>query len=138
MRRYEDAIERHDQIQANLATARMSSELETEQLGEKFTPIDPPRLPREPASPNRLGILALGIVLAGALAIAALALAEVSDGSVRNSRDVKAILGVPPLVSIPVVETQSDRRRRFIRILTHASFAGLMISTAAAGILYLS
>ena len=69
---------------------------------------------------------------------AALALAEVSDGSVRSSRDVQAILGVPPLASIPVVETQSDRRRRLIRILAHASFAGLMISTAAAGVLYLS
>jgi succinoglycan biosynthesis transport protein ExoP len=137
MRRYEDAVERHDQIQAKLATARMSSQLETEQLGEKFTPIDPPRVPREPASPNRVGILALGIVLAGALAIAALALAEISDGSVRNSRDVQGLLGIPPLAAIPVVETQSDRRSRFVRIIAQASFAGLMISSAAAGIWYL-
>ncbi len=137
-RRYEDAVERHDDIQAKLATARMSSQLETEQLGERFTPIDPPRLPRDPASPNRIGILALGIVLAGALSIAALALAEVLDSSVRNARDIRELLGVPPLASIPLVETQSDRRQRFLRIFAHASFAGLMISTAAAGILYLS
>ena len=137
-RRYEDAVERHDDIQAKLATARMSSQLETEQLGERFTPIDPPRLPREPASPNRIGILALGMVLAGALSIAALALAEVMDSSVRNSRDVRELLGVPPLASIPLVETHSDRRKRFLRIFAHAAFAGLMISGAAAGILYLS
>jgi succinoglycan biosynthesis transport protein ExoP len=137
-RRYEDAVERHDDIQAKLATARMSSQLETEQLGERFTPIDQPRLPRDPASPNRVGILALGMVLAGALSIAALALAEVLDSSVRNSRDVRELLGVPPLASIPVVETHSDRRNRFLRIFTHAAFAGLMISGAAAGILYLS
>jgi uncharacterized protein involved in exopolysaccharide biosynthesis len=137
-RRYEDAVERHDQIQAKLATARMSSRLETEQLGERFTPIDPPRLPREPASPNRIGILVLGMVLAGALSIAALALAEVLDSSVRNARDVRELLGVPPLASIPIVETHSDRQKRFLRIFAHAAFGGLMISSAAAGILYLS
>jgi uncharacterized protein involved in exopolysaccharide biosynthesis len=137
-RRYEDAVNRHDQIQTKLATARMSSELETEQLGERFTPIDAPRLPTNPASPNRLGILALGIVLAGAISIAALALAEVSDSSVRNSRDVQELLGVPPLASIPLVETRADRRKRFIRILGHASFAGLMISIAVVGVVYLS
>jgi len=138
LRRYEDAVARHDEIQANLATARMSSQLETEQLGEKFTPIDPPRVPKDPASPNRIGILALGIVLAGALAVAALAIAEVSDGSIRNPRDVQELLGVPPLASIPLVETRSDRRKRFLRIVAHASFASLMVSSAVAGIVYLS
>jgi uncharacterized protein involved in exopolysaccharide biosynthesis len=138
LRRYEDAVARHDEIQANLATARMSSQLETEQLGEKFTPIDPPRVPKDPSSPNRIGILALGVVLAGALAVAALAIAEVSDGSIRNPRDVQELLGVPPLASIPLVETRSDRRKRFLRILAHASFAGLMVTSAVAGIFYLS
>lgn len=138
LRRYEDAVARHDEIQANLATARMSSQLETEQLGEKFTPIDPPRIPKDPASPNRIGILALGTVLAGALAIGALALAEVSDGSVRNPRDIQELLGVPPLATIPLVETRSDRRKRFLRILAHASFASVMITSAAAGIFFFS
>jgi hypothetical protein len=110
----------------------------TEQLGERFTPIDPPRLPSTPASPNRLGILALGIVLAGAISVAALALAEVSDSSVRNARDVQELLGVPPLASIPLVETRLDRRRRFMRVLAHASFAGIMISIAVVGVAYLS
>jgi uncharacterized protein involved in exopolysaccharide biosynthesis len=137
-RRYEDAVDRHDQIQAKLATARMSSRLETEQLGERFTPIDPPRLPSSPASPNRLGILALGVVLAGAISIGVLAFAEVSDSSVRNSRDVQEVLGVPPLATIPLVETRSERRKRFVRIFAHASFAGLMISIAAIGVVYLS
>jgi uncharacterized protein involved in exopolysaccharide biosynthesis len=136
-RRYEDAVDRHDQIQAKLATARMSSRLEVEQLGEKFTPIDPPRLPSEPASPNRLGILALGVVLGGALAIGALALAEVSDTSVRSARDVRDTLGVPPLASIPVVETPLERRRRILRVIGNISFAGLMISIAAIGAVYL-
>lgn len=138
LRRVEDAVARHDGIQADLAAARMSSRLETEQLGERFTLIDEPRLPDRPASPNRIGILVLGVVLAGALSVAALAIAEITDSSVRNARDIKEILGLPPLAAIPVVETKSDRRKRFTRILAHASFSGLMISGAVAGIFYLS
>jgi hypothetical protein len=82
--------------------------------------------------------LALGVVLAGAISIAALALADVSDSSVRNARDIQELLGVPPLASIPLVETRVDRRKRFVRILGHASFAGLMISIAVIGVVYLS
>ena len=133
-RRFEDAVKRHDEVQAKLATARMASQLESEQLGERFTLIDAPRLPSQPASPNRLGILMLGIVLAGALAIAALALAEVMDGSVRSSRDIQELLGMPPLAAIPFVETRSDRRRRVVRNLVYVSFAGLMVSGAAVGV----
>jgi len=135
-RRYDDAVQRHDQIQAKLATARMSSELETEELGERFTPIDNPRLPDQPASPNRIGILALGVVLSGAIAIAALALSEASDGRIRSARDVREVLGIPPIAAIPIIETQSDRRRRFMRVLAHAGFAGLVVSTALFGLYY--
>ena len=134
IRRFEDAVQRHDEVQAKLATARMASQLESEQLGERFTLIDVPLLPGQPASPNRLGILMLGIVLAGALAIAALALAEVMDGSVRSSKDIQELLGMPPLAAIPFVETRSDRRRRIVRNLVHVSFAGLMVSGAAVGV----
>lgn len=133
-RRHEEAVERHDGIQAKLATARMASQLETEQLGERFTLIDSPRFPDETSSPNRLGILALGVVMAGALSIAALALAEVADSSVRSVRDVEKLLGVPPLATIPVVETRSDRRKRMVRRLANAGIAGLMVGGAAFGV----
>jgi uncharacterized protein involved in exopolysaccharide biosynthesis len=133
-RRHDDAVDRHDGVQAKLATARMASRLETEQLGERFTLIDAPRMPGQPASPNRLGILMLGIVLAGALAIAALALAEVTDNSIRSVRDVQELLGIPPLATIPVVETATDRRWRITRNLVYLSVAGLMASGAAIGI----
>ena len=108
-RRYADAVERHDEVLQKLATARMASRLETEQLGERFTLIDSPRVPDQPASPNRVGILMLGIVLAGALSVAMLAIVEVSDSSIRNVRDVREVLGIPPIATIPTVETRSDR-----------------------------
>ena len=133
-RRYADAVERHDEVLQKLATARMASRLETEQLGERFTLIDSPRVPDQPASPNRVGILMLGIVLAGALSVAMLAIVEVSDSSIRNVRDVREVLGIPPIATIPTVETRSDRHRRIARNLVNVSFAGLMVIGAVAGI----
>ena len=134
-RRLEDTIQRHDGVQTKLATARMASQLESEQLGERFSLIDTPRLPDLPASPNRIGILALGIVLAGALAIAALAIAEVMDSTIRNSRDVYEILGVPPLAAIPLVETRADKRKRYTQRMINVSIAGMMIFGAAFGVI---
>jgi uncharacterized protein involved in exopolysaccharide biosynthesis len=138
VRRYEDAIERYDGIQAKLSTARMSSELETEELGQRFRLIDQPRLAGEPASPNRIGILALGVILSGAIAIAALALAEAMDGRIRSARDVRDVLGIPPIAAIPQIETHTDRRRRFTRVVVHASFAGFVVSSAVIGLYYVA
>ncbi len=135
-RRYEDAVERFDEVQAKLATARMSSELESEELGERFTPIDRPRMPGQPASPNRIGILALGIVLSGAIALAALAIAEASDGRIRSSRDVRDVLGIPPIAAIPMIETTSDKRKRTMRVIGHAAFQAAVVSAAAVGLFY--
>jgi len=137
-RRYEDANDRYNEIQSKLTTARMSSQLETQELGERFTPIDSPRIPGEPVSPNRVGILALGLVLSGAIAIGALALAEASDGRIRSARDVRDLLGIPPIASIPLIETKSDRRHRFTRVVAHASFAGIVVSSAAIGLFYMA
>ena len=76
----------------------------------------------------------LGMVLSGALSIAMLAIVEVSDSSIRNARDVREVLGIPPIVAIPVVETLSDRRRRITRNVIHVAFAGVMILGAFAGV----
>ena len=135
-RRYDDSITRYDNIQAKLTIARMSSEIESEELGERFTLIDKPHLPAEPASPNRIGILALGIILSVGMAIAALALGEASDGRIRSSRDVRDVLGIPPIAAIPIIETRSDRRKRFTSIIVHASFAGLVVSSAVVGLYF--
>jgi len=133
-RRYEDAALRYDEIRSKLATAQLSRQLETEQLGERFSQIEKPRLPAEPSRPNRLGILALGLVLSGVIAVAAMALVEAGDSSVRNPRDVFEVLGIPPLALIPQVENKTDRRQRFYRRLRYAVATVAIVAGTAAGL----
>ncbi len=75
---------KHDDLMQKLMEARVSQGLETEQKGERFTLIDPARLPEKPFKPNRLAILLIGVVLGIGAGIGFAALREFSDTSVRG------------------------------------------------------
>jgi succinoglycan biosynthesis transport protein ExoP len=92
--------------------AKLSENLEDEQKGERFTLIDPPLPPQQPASPNRPLLMALGLVLALASGVGSVALLEGRDDSVRNRRELEWLLEVPPLAILPMVETRADRARQ--------------------------
>ena len=47
--------------------AKVATGLEKEQKGERFTLIEPPRLPIKPFKPNRLAIMAIGSCWGSAL-----------------------------------------------------------------------
>jgi uncharacterized protein involved in exopolysaccharide biosynthesis len=110
--------------------AQQSKNLEDERKGERFTLIEPPIPPEQPASPNRTAILALGLVLAFAAAFAAMAVSEAMDDSVRNRRDLEALLSVPPLAVLPWIETAAERLRR-TRLMRYAA-AGMLTSLVLA------
>ena len=92
--------------------AQLSQNLESESKGEKFTLIEPPLVPEEPASPNRLAIFVLGLVLAMGAGFGAAVLMESIDGRVSGRRDLEALLSVPPLAVLPWIDTAEDKQRR--------------------------
>lgn len=116
------------EIKSKLEQADIADNLETERKGERFTLIEPPLVPEEPASPNRPLIVVFGFVAAAALALGLTVLLESADGSVRNRQDLQQLVSVPPLAIIPVMLTSVDlamrkRRRRY-------AFAGVFVSFA--------
>jgi len=112
--------------------AQSAQNLETERKGERFTLIEPPLTPEEPASPNRVLILLLGVVLAIGGAAATAALREMFDSSIRNRRDLESLLNTPPLAVVPWIETAADRasalRRQRITLASGAATFLLMIT----------
>jgi len=80
-------------------------------MGERFTLIDPPRLPEKPASPNRPAILLIGFVLAFGVGIGSASLREHLDTSVRSASQVTAVTSVPVLGAIPEIVTWKDQVR---------------------------
>ena len=108
-----------DLMKKNLET-KVASGMEKGQLGERFTLIDPARMPEKPVSPNIPAILLIGLVLGIGSGVGAASLREYSDQSVRSGEALTKATGFPVLASIPEILTSQDiakvKKKRMILI----------------------
>ena len=100
---------RYREVSSREMEAQISQQLEQEKKGERFTLIDPPQEPLEPYSPNRLVIFLVGFILAILGGFGSVALAENLDASIHSGNAIAAILGVPPLATIPYLESRKEK-----------------------------
>ena len=99
--KYDDLMRKHME-------AKVAQGLEKEQKGERFTLIDPARLPEIPDKPNRIAIVLIGLVLGIGAGFGWASLKEFTDQSVRNSTTLAMATSFPVLGSIPEIVTQED------------------------------
>ena len=122
--KYDDLMKKH--METKVATG-----LEKEQMGERFTLIDPPRLPQKPVKPNIPAILLIGMVLGIGSGVGLASAREYLDQSVRSAEALARATGLTVLVSIPEILTARDleaiKRRRLVT-------AGSVILVALVGI----
>jgi uncharacterized protein involved in exopolysaccharide biosynthesis len=112
---YKAILTERDNTQAkynDLMRKHMESEvtqgLEKEQKGERFTLIDPARVPEKPYKPNRPAIALIGIVLSIGAGIGWASLREFTDHSVRDSETLILATSFPVLAGIPEIVTDED------------------------------
>lgn len=120
-------LDRYRELRGLKDEATLAEDLESGESGERLSVIEPPRVPSNPVSPNRLSLSFLGFVLAMALGLGAASVTEAVDSSVRGQRDVYQLLEMPPMGIIPYVESQSDRLRR---ITVNAMIAVVAVGAA--------
>ena len=101
LREYETALAKFQEFSAKRLEADVSESLEREQKGERFTLIEPPILPEEPAKPNRWAIFLIGVVLSLGGGAGTVSIAEALDDKVRGRRGVLRLAGQPPIGIIP-------------------------------------
>jgi polysaccharide chain length determinant protein (PEP-CTERM system associated) len=107
--------------------AQVASGMEKEQKGERFTLIDPPRLPEKPFKPNRLAILLIGVVLGVGAGVGCAALREFSDDAVRSAGRLEIETRLPVLTVVPIQPTPGElRQRKTRRIAWAAGSAGAL------------
>ena len=112
---YNDLLKKRDD-------AQMATDLERRQESENFRVLDPPSLPEAPSFPNRQ-LFALGGLLVGlGLGAGLVRFSEMRDKSLRQSRDVEMLLGVPTLavISSRDAAVHGDVSARFIPLLAKA------------------
>lgn len=127
-RRRAGAQEQFQAMQTKLAEARLGQQFESEQRGEQFTMVRPPYASTTAYSPNRLGLILLGLVLGMAVCAITLAIVESFDPSVRGLKDVSALERWPMLGAVPEIMTDADRRKR-VRLMG-ALGASYVVATA--------
>jgi polysaccharide chain length determinant protein (PEP-CTERM system associated) len=99
--------------QSKLREAEMSQSLESQSKGERYALIRKPFVARAPDSPNRIGIVLLGIVLGLGIAVCAMAFKESTDPTVRHRGDLTDMVALPILAAVPLmVSPQAQRRQR--------------------------
>ena len=118
--------------------AQLSQSLETERKGERFTLIEPPELPEKPLKPNRMAILFLGVMFSIAGGVGTVAVSESMDNTVRGGRVLTGLMKLPPLGTIPYIETTEDvrKRRRRRRLLGVTILASVIAAVMAVHFLF--
>ncbi|MEM7504861.1 MAG: GNVR domain-containing protein [Pseudomonadota bacterium] len=130
-RDYDNAQTKYRDVKAKQLEAQLAEALETERKGERFSLIEPPQLPIEPIRPNRMAIIFIGIVFAGAAGVGNVFLAEALDESIYGAKGLASVVGQPPLVVIPQMGQQSEKKgRRWLWVLL--GIFGLIVCIVAA------
>lgn len=132
-RQYETMQVQYNDLQQKIKSASLTESLEAESKGERFAIIREAVVPRQPFSPNRVGIILLSLLLGGGLGVLAAVIAEASDRTVRNPTDIEAVFGNAPLANIPVLMSVADRtlQRRKIGSAVMAYGAAAVVAGVA-------
>jgi uncharacterized protein involved in exopolysaccharide biosynthesis len=138
-RDYENLQKKYQQLKDKQIEARIAQNLEEEQMGERFSVTEPPQLPNTPAAPDRPKLMMLVLFAALAAGGGLVILLESMDPALRGQGAVSEVLGVAPLVTVPVIETSvdfGDRRRRWL-LMGIAAIGVLVIALAMVHFFYM-
>lgn len=121
----------HSQLLTRLEKARLTREVDSSADILRFRTLDPPKVPREPSGPNRIGMSSavFGAALAAGIAIALLI--SIMRPVFGDRRQLNEALGIPVLGSINMIWTPKQRRRhRMVNLAFALGVLGLVGSFA--------
>jgi polysaccharide chain length determinant protein (PEP-CTERM system associated) len=114
-RDYDNARLRYEDIQGKMKNAALARDVEQQERGDRFTLLQGPVPPKRPYSPNRLGIILLGLVLGFGAAFGCVTAVDAADPTVRGTADLQEITGGLAIGAIPVLLSPSDLQSRKLR-----------------------
>lgn len=106
----DSAQRKFDELRNKKMNAQIAQSLESENMAERFTLLEPPIQPEKPFKPDRKKIIALGFFFALAAAVGVIMFLESLDKRIRGAEALTHVLGHRPLVVIPYLYTEEDVR----------------------------
>lgn len=144
-REHETALSEYREMRNRLLRAEAAEKVEREHIGDRFSLVSPAVLPSRPVSPNRPGIVIVAVVFALCIGAFAAVAAEYLDQSVSSTRRLAAIIGEPPLATIPKIHGERERRFRWPQwgattqvVLAVSATALLTLGLGLAGVIALA
>ena len=114
-RDYSVTKQKYNEILNKLMTANVAKGMEEGQHGQRFDIKSPAYLPTKPYKPNRIAIILLGFVLASGFGFGLAAIQEFFDHSIKNDKELAAVIGIPVLTVISNVKTRQEKIRGMYR-----------------------
>jgi polysaccharide chain length determinant protein (PEP-CTERM system associated) len=134
-RDYETLKDRYNTLLARSEEAKVAANMERRQVSEQFRIVDPPRVPEQPYSPDRLRLTMLGAASGLGLAVLLVGILEYRDTSFRTDQDLIQALALPVVAVVPNLLTAAERhlrrRRRWM-----LSSGGLVVLLVAGVVLF--
>ncbi|WP_129775434.1 GumC family protein [Peristeroidobacter soli] len=103
---------KYDELLKRQMDAEVSEAAIAGGTADKFQVKSSPKIPDDPAKPQRIAIMIIAAVLATIASITTVILAQLFDSTVRSARDIQDILGVAPLASVPVIKRPGAKKRK--------------------------
>ncbi len=121
---------KYEDLTKKYMEAKVAQGLEREDIGDRFTLIDPARLPEKPVRPNRPVILLIGLILGIGAGAGVAVLQEANDHSARKAEDLAMAGPFPVLAEIPEIVTMEDelRKKRRRKIIAGVTVLSLVIA----------
>jgi polysaccharide biosynthesis transport protein len=107
-RGYDQSKANYDSLLAKKNNSELATNLEFEQKSEHFQILDPPTLPLNPYSPNRLKLCGIGLAVGIALGLLCAAAFELLDDRLFGEQAIKNLLPVVILSEIPDIATADE------------------------------
>ncbi len=115
------SLERDYALRSRYYSELLSRKLEAETAGaveqkwqeDQFKILDPAQIPDKPESPKPTLFLMLGTLVGLGAGLAVAFLVEVADPTVKNLRELEALLPYPVLLTLPQLKAPRKRFRRW-------------------------
>jgi polysaccharide chain length determinant protein (PEP-CTERM system associated) len=130
-RDYQTIQQAYTSLLAKKEEATLAANLERQSIGEQArvsaAPVDPSR----PISPNRPGVIMIGVLLGLGIGLAAVVTLEVTDSKIRSEQEVLTALRLPVLALFPQIVTTEGRKRMRRRRLMIGVSALVVVAVGA-------
>ena len=128
---YELAKQNYTDLLSKKTQSELATNLEVQQQGQQFRIVDEPSLPAKPSGSDHIKISLGGAAAGLALGVGLAFLMEAGDHSLYDEQDVSRRFGIPLVVSVPLLLSPAEERKRPLRMGVEW-FAGSVLIVAVA------